>query len=269
MGTKLTTTEIAEILPATTKAWELILNRVRTKADIQAFIDGKPSLPAWALPTTTQIARARVLNKERGWGFGPLDFPSAPFGPKVRSNAITLLAVYLPGKGRIDGIQRTIDEHLAVIHQQYQAMGKKVPYLGIKTDPYHMRLKSNRQDGSVIVRSHRPGLRWVTYEYDAYHSPKHGHSVADLWAGNTSALAASEVLSALMLFPEYGPSMDGKVTPYVNLAGYEVSYPGEKVWSCYPTIGHRMDDGDFVMSVGSATDPAGSEVRASPVFREI
>jgi hypothetical protein len=172
------------------------------------------------------------LNAERNWGFTDADFPTVP-SVKQSGTEVLLLTVYLPGKDGASDIQRTFDEHLAIIQQQEEARGRNV-YQMVRSDRKHLRLLSPSWHEPC------PDLRWVLYNYAANHGPLNGVAVKDfLWNAKKRGLAASEVLSALMLFPEYELCVDGGKTPYVNLAGYQVFHNSS--WLNVPHLGKRFE----------------------------
>lgn len=179
------------------------------------------SPPSWWRAAERQLECVRQFNEARGWGFADADFPAIPVVEMERTEVL-LLAVYLPDKGNVSGVQRTFDEHVAVIQQQ--AEGREYGFLQ-SDDPKHLQL----QGPSV----HKPGLRWVAYDYAAHQDANSEHAVEDLWNVATQGLAASEVLSALMLFPGYGPSMADETVPYANLPGYDMTFQIEQSDTSY------------------------------------
>ena len=211
--------------------------------------------PSWYVSPEQQLERVRQLNAEHGWGFADADFPAIP-SVTLHGTEVLLLAVGLPDKGKVSGVQRTFDEHVAVIRQQLEGSSRSFwQWDGLKSDPQHLQLQS---------RVHETGLTWVVYDYAAHHDPKKGHIVKDLWKPCSVELAASEVLSALVLFPEYGPSMDGDKTPYANLPGYQVLYDSD--WSRCPYV--DWWSGDRRLYLGASWADNRYCGYASPVVRE-
>lgn len=218
-------------------------------------------LPAWYVSPEQQLERVRQLNAERKWGFADADFPAVPsFMPRTPTEVL-LLAVYLPQKGKVSGVRRTFDEHLTVIESQLRGTGRDYYRSdGLKSDRDHLQLFGTAWHEPAM------GLRWVAYDYAANHEPENGHRVDELWKAKANDLAASEVLSALMLFPEYGPSMDGDKTPYANLAGYQANWGSESDWSCCPCVDWWSGGRQLGVSAGWADGR--DYVWASPRFRE-
>jgi hypothetical protein len=199
------------------------------KRSLQTIIEDRTEgnvLPSWYVVPSLQLDRVRQLNAERDWGFADAHFPAVP-SVKQSGTEVLLLAVYLPGKDGAWDVQRTFNEHLAVIQQQQDASGRTFcPY--VKSDRKHLRRFS------PTWHEPRPGLRWVLYDYAFSHDPANGIAVKDLWYDEQRGLAASEVLTALMLFPEYGLSMGDRKTPYANLPGYQVLVDAD--WSNVPYL---------------------------------
>lgn len=212
---------------------------------LQDIVNDKyPKLPAWYVLPEQQLEWMREINNERKWGFDESDFPiqTPDFVPRVHTELL-LLAVYLPDKGKQTGVQRTIDEQLDVISLQCLQRGyhsvSRWPMF--KTDPAHLRLHPRKV--------HRPGIRWVAYDYAAPWDSKYGYYAAILWNVDNIVpiLAASEVFSALMLFPEYGSSM-GDENP--TMPGYQSRLNGG--WSGVPYAywGHENEPGGSRLHVG-------------------
>lgn len=262
MGTKPTDAELGQLAKMYGRGWELLVNGSRTKADLQAFIEGRvasePQLqkstrglvsraliagsPPWYVVPERQLEYVRKLNRKRRWGFKDADFPEIPDENldvfyRLSMEKVLLLAVYLPGKGNVSGMQRTFEEHVCVIRNVLESeCGLFWQASGV--DANSMRLK---------CREHRPGLRWVVYDYAAHYRLA-GHAVADLWDVDASNLAASEVLSAVMLFPEYWHSMLGlhAVTPRPLLAGYELP----NVWNANKSgVPHLLPNDRYSLSL--------------------
>jgi hypothetical protein len=182
-------------------------------------------LPNWYVSPEQQLERVRAINVQCEWGFAESDFPAVPIFTPRSSTEVLLLAVYLSQMGTVGGVQRTFDEHIAVIESQLRDVSYEYWRAeGIESDRNHLRLFGTARSEP------RPGLRWVAYDYAASHDPENGRHVDDTWKANANNPAASEVLSALMLFPEYGPSMDGDKMPYANLRGYQVDLLDENTW---------------------------------------
>jgi len=165
--------------------------------------------PFWFVSPDQQIERMRRLNSEREWGFADTDFPAIPSNVQLSATEVLLLAVYLPDEGETTGTQRTFDEHVAIIRQQLRKDYHCLQNIGVRSTPDRLRLHKTRE--------HRPGLCWVAYSYAAYSNPE-DPSPLGLWEAETGGLAASEVLSAIMLFPEYGRSIGERG---INLPGYQ------------------------------------------------
>jgi len=216
----------------------------------------------WYVLPQLQLVRAKRLNIYRKWGFTESDFPTQipTFNPRTPTEVL-LLAIYLPEKGNKGAVQRTFYEHIAVIKNQMKRSGRKLLCWDV--------LKSGRKYLRLINGAEcRPGIRWVVFDYAAnwWHN-KGSHRVINLWkAPDSASLASSEVLSAMMFFPEWGPSMDGMTIPYVNLPGYQCRFYDNSGWYYVPGSVRGYDSTQLKLIIRDAD--CHDIYWASPSFRE-
>lgn len=215
---------------------------------------GDSQLPDWYVHPDLQLEQQESWLRSLGFGQG--DVPtSGPVGVTPTDRALPLLKIITPGSRRVSSCRRTIDVHMAAIEQQLVAMGRKI-YLW---DSFKLFQEDPRLVGGLV--DSEPGISWVLFNPFAHWDSQNGHRVADLPTFQDDwKLAASESLSALKVWPKYGPTMDGSKTPYINLAGFRTA-SGD-----VPYADWWADDGELHFLVYSA------DVRdrgyASPRFRE-
>ncbi|GEM_PF-1822372 len=145
-------------------------------------------------------------------GYQPSDIPEVPnFTPwGNNSKKKLLLAVYLPAKGRVSGLARTVDAWWDFI----------VPPTGItkhrweelKSDSQHLRL--------VPGVKCNPGIRWVAFDPSAYQGKSPKYAIAQSAIDGT-ALAHAEVLMAAAQLPQWVSSWDGVESPYPNMTALQ------------------------------------------------
>jgi hypothetical protein len=175
------------------------------KRALQDIIEGKvPPLtwqpPAWWPGYDRQMARARQL-----WGDIQLPEPPANFVPQTKTE-VPLLHVPQP-----------FDELWNVVPAPAGYTTWRWPEL--KSDKRNLRLAPNVPNCSEPV--------WLAFD------PEHGRGERpDKFWGQPN-LAASEVFSALIQFPDWPLSwFNGASAP--NLAGYQFKYDGS--WSVVPCV---------------------------------
>ena len=129
---------------------------------------------------------------------------------------VDVLAVDLPAKDDVTGVQRTCEQLWAVASQRQPRAW----------------CWDERRDGPKPVRllpgvEHRPGVRRVTLDLAANWDRRVGMRPIDVRGPRS---AAAEILAAAAHFPEWVRSMDGERVPFVCLAGYEVTVPTYEAW---------------------------------------
>lgn len=168
--------------------------------------------PSWYVTPKFQLRTVHKLNASRKWGI--TDFP-----PEIPKNfvqrtptEILLLAVYLPDKGDIGGVQHTFDEHINVIKEQSKKRSYVIKCFGIKSDPQHLKLAPGKE--------HRPGVRWVAFDFDSCKAPFKfpGSNKIICRKDDPEGLVSSELLSAMMIFDRWDPSIDDQIS--IGMHGY-------------------------------------------------
>lgn len=218
------------------------------------YVGGGSDLPDWYVHPDGQLERQESWLRSLGFGQG--DIPTGgPEGVTPTRNALPLLRVVMPGTRRVASRRRSIEVHMDAIGQQLTATSRKL-YLwdGFKAFQKEPRLATGLSDPA-------PGVSWVLFDPFAHLDAENGHRVADLApVQNGWALAGLENLSALKAWPGYGPAMDGRKTPYINLAGFRTASGG------VPYAYWWVDDSRLGFDVYSAVYR--SFDYASPRFRD-
>ena len=175
------------------------------------------SQPHWYVQPEDQVEHVLKLNFTQKWGIPKSEFPTrVPRFEQKTPTELLLLAIGLPDGNGMRSVERTFTEHLSVIRSQLSSRGCDIHcWDNLKTDPQHLKL--------VPGVTSKSGLQWVVFDYAAHWQSEEGHRVSDLWKSrDTANLASSEILSALMLFPEWGLNMNGASAPFPNLSGYRL-----------------------------------------------
>lgn len=219
------------------------------------------STPFWYEKTPSeQLDAIKYLNGVRGWGFTDADFPSAPEEAQLGLNEVLSLAVYLPKKGRQSGLQRTVEELWGAIPEKIGDF-TKWRWDGLKTDSKHLRLAPHT-DGSE--RDWKPGIRWVVIDLTAGLGKSPRTVLATTDVDDPYQPTGVELLSLLLLQPNWATSWDGKKFFYPNLTGLQFYY--NEGWSRVPFL-YRSDD-DRQFELYAAGDDYTGGKWASPAFRE-
>lgn len=187
------------------------LDPAAVKRALQDIIEGKlPTLtwnpPTWWRTPEQQLDRARQL-----WPNAVLPEPPKEFTPRTKSEVLLL---HVP-----DTFDSLWDKVVAPTGYT------KYRWEGVKADKRNLRLSPNKREYTEPV--------WLAFD------PEHGPGARpDSFWGQTD-VAASEVFSALIQFPEWPLAwFNGASAP--NLSGYQLKYDGS--WSRVPYL-RRWDDG--------------------------
>lgn len=162
-----------------------------------------------------QLADIREWNDERGWGFTAADLHDVDLTPRaggIDELVVDVIAVYLPGDSRLNGVRRTCHE-LWTLAAAQQPHAWSWDWYADRWE--HLPKPVRLVDGAV----HRPGIRRVTVDLAACFVP--GRHQRPVRVRDPSS-AHAEVLAAAAHFPRWVRAMDGKAVPYVWLCGYEV-----------------------------------------------
>ena len=176
-----------------------------------------------------QIDRVREWNKERAWGIPAEAFAEAekfvPAWPEDELTAV-ILVPYLDNKKNkkseitMTGVERTFRELWTCAASEQD---KSWCWDGYdNAGPERLRLLKGVE--------HKPGLFWevINLGIDCNRKPE------DVRSAERSPHAG--ILAAAALHPKWVKSMDGYKVPYVWIPGYEVSAPGEGLWTGAPNL---------------------------------
>ena len=187
------------------------LDPTAVKRALQDIIEGKlPPMQNWNPPTwwrtpEQQLARARQL-----WPNAVLPEPPKEFTPRTKSEVLLL---HVP-----DSFDSLWDK--VVAPDGYT----KYRWEGVKADKRNLRLAPNKVEFTEPV--------WLAFD------PERGKGERPDSFWGQADLAASEVFSALIQFPEWSLAwFNGASAP--NLTGYQLKYDGN--WSRVPCL-NRWDD---------------------------
>ena len=181
------------------------LDPTSVKRALQDIIEGKlPTLtwnpPTWWRTPEQQLERARQL-----WPGRELPEPPEGFTPRTKSEVLLL---HVPD---------TFDSLVAPI---IDGVGyTKYRWEGVKADKRNLRLSPNKREYTEPV--------WLAFD------PEHGKGERPDSFWGQADIAASEVFSALIQFPEWSLAwFNGASAP--NLSGYQLKYDGN--WSSVPFL---------------------------------
>lgn len=204
----------------------------------------KSSIRRWFPPPKNQFSVVRQLNHVMKWGFKETDFPASI--PELKSNSPTgvlLLAVYLPDKDNMSGIQRTFEEFWRLI--QAPPGYKKWRHESTDGNPKHLRLVSGIE--------HNPGIRWVEFDLNCEVQSE------------LDRPAHAEVLISTILCPEWATMWNGINEPFIELAGYQcIDNDNNCIGS--PHL-HRWDEDKKICFYAIRSDCV--DYWAAPVVREL
>ena len=187
------------------------LDPAAVKRALQDIIEGKlPTLtwnpPTWWRTPEQQLERARQL-----WPNAVLPEPPEGFTPRTKSEVLLL---HVP-----DTFDSLWDK--VVAPEGYT----KYRWEGVKADKRNLRLATKGGESYVVPV-------WLAFD------PEHGKGERPDSFWGQADIAASEVFSALIQFPEWPLAwFNGASAP--NLSGYQLKYDGN--WSGVPYLA-RWDD---------------------------
>ena len=211
------------------------LDPVAVKRALQDIIEGKlPTLtwnpPTWWRTPEQQLERARQL-----WPNAVLPEPPKEFTPRTKSEVLLL---HVP-----DSFDSLWDK--AVAPTGYT----KYRWEGVKADKRSLRLSPNKREYTQPV--------WLAFD------PEHGKGERPDSFWGQADIAASEVFSALIQFPEWSLAwLNGASAP--NLSGYQLKYGAD--WSRVPYL-DRWDD-DRRLGLRGSWAVYRSRLWSSPSVRE-
>lgn len=211
------------------------LDPAAVKRALQDIIEGKlPTLtwnpPTWWRTPEQQLERARQL-----WPNAVLPEPPKEFTPRTKSEVLLL---HVP-----DSFDSLWDKVVAPTGYT------KFRWEGVKADKRNLRLSPNKREYTEPV--------WLAFD------PEHGKGERPDSFWGQADIAASEVFSALIQFPEWPLAwFNGASAP--NLSGYQLKYDGN--WSNVPYL-DRWDD-DRQLELGDCWAGGRPGSWSSPSVRE-
>lgn len=211
------------------------LDPTAVKRALQDIIEGKlPTLtwnpPTWWRTPEQQLARARQL-----WPNAVLPEPPKEFTPRTKSEVLLL---HVPDT--FDSLWDKVDAPMGYTKYRWE---------GVKADKRNLRLAPNKVEFAVPV--------WLAFD------PEHGKGERPDSFWGQADIAASEVFSALIQFPEWSLAWyNGASAP--NLTGYQLKYEGN--WSFVPYLSRWGDVGRLGLGDDWADSRGGGW--SSPSVRE-
>lgn len=182
------------------------LDPIAVKRALQDIIEGKlPTLPFWWSTAEQQITRARRL-----WPGCELPEPPMEFTPRTKSEVLLL---HVPDT--FDSLWDKVVAPSGYI---------KYRWWGVRADKQNLRLSPNRREYTEPA--------WLAFD------PEHGKGERPNSFWGQADIAASEVFSALIQFPEW-PLAWFNYNSIPNLSGYQLKSNGE--WSLVPCLSRGGD----------------------------
>jgi hypothetical protein len=173
------------------------------------------TLPRWYVSPEEQVHTLEELNRSHGW---QIDFPTVvPRDEKGWLPWLPMLFFGLEGRDALTGVQRTAKEL----------------WRGNRPNLDFERLRPNERNGWT----YRSGARWIAFNPDSCR----GMYFRDAQQRCTDVrLLGVEVFSALLLFPGWPKSWDGRETPYPWLGGLNVEEGSSNTYLTTPYMYTRL-----------------------------
>lgn len=187
------------------------------KRALQDIIEGKFVVPAWSPPSWWRSPEQQLARAHQLWPNAVLPEPPAEFTPRTKSEVLLL---HVPD---------TFDRLWNLV--KAPAGYTKYRWDGVKSDRANLRLALDKNGHTDKVEYTQPV--WLAFD------PKHGKGECPDSFWGQADVAASEVFSALIQFPEWPLAwFNGASAP--NLSGYQLKY--DTGWARVPYL-DRWDDG--------------------------
>ena len=211
------------------------LDLVAVKRALQDIIEGKLPTLTWNPPTWWRTAEQQLERARQLWPNAVLPEPPKEFTPRTKSEVLLL---HVP-----DTFDSLWDKVVA------PSGYTKYRFEGVKADKRNLRLAPNK------VEFDRPV--WLAFD------PEHGKGERPDSFWGQADIAAREVFSALIQFPEWSLAwFNGASAP--NLTGYQLKYDGS--WSNVPYL-YRWDV-DRQLKLRDVWADCRDDVWSSPSVRE-
>ena len=211
------------------------LDPAAVKRALQDIIEGKLPTLTWNPPTWWRTPEQQLERARRLWPNAVLPEPPKGFTPRTKSEVLLL---HVPDS--FDSLWDKVDAPTGYTKYRWE---------GIKSDKRNLRLAPGKVEFTQPV--------WLAFD------PEHGKGERPDSFWGQADIAASEVFSALIQFPEWSLAwFNGASAP--NLTGYQLKY--DENWSDVPYLG-RWDDGRQLRLDGRWAD-SGDGDWSSPSVRE-
>lgn len=209
------------------------------KQALQGIIEGKFITPTWSPPTWWRTPEQQLDRARQLWPNAVLPEPPKEFIPRTKSEVLLL---------HVPGSFESLWGKVATPHKDGVSY-IKCPWHSVKADNWNLRLAPNKVEYTEPV--------WLAFD------PEHGKGERpDSFWGQTN-IAASEVLSALIQFPEWSLAwLNGASSP--NLTGYQLRVNGN--WSLIPRLSRW--DGDRRVELFNYWANHRADGSSSPSVRE-
>lgn len=206
-----------------------------------------------------QLKFACELNRRRHWGFFPEDFPPVPKVVHLLPSEVLSLAIYLPKKGRQEGLRRTIKELWKATPQKIGSFSKT-------------KLQSFSYPYFELIEMWGPwesGIRWVIIDLASYVDEYPGEvRFTQLHRDNSYEMAGVELFSLLMLQPEWLRSWDGTTFFEPFLSGLFSYMDSDKYCDSELILSFRREEGHRSFAVYYELPTIRYPEKASPRFRK-
>jgi hypothetical protein len=212
------------------------LDSATVKRALQDIIEGKLSqMQNWNPPTRWRTPEQQLEHARQLWPNAVLPAPPKEFAPRTSSEVLLL---HVPDS--FDSLWDKVDAPTGYTKYRWN---------GFKSDKRNLRLAPNRVEFAVPV--------WLAFD------PEHGKGERPDSFWGQGDIAAGEVFSALIQFPEWSLMwLNGASAPH--LTGYQLKYDGN--WSRAPCLSLWDGDRQLTLSDDWAGDRGGRW--SSPSVRE-
>lgn len=177
-----------------------------------------PHKPLWV-----QLNELQILNEALKWGLA-IEYSNINLKEPIltRPTQRALLSVILPAMDGLSIVQRTFIKHIEYLKKRARYINKK-----FFIDPTLLDINNlNLLDEG----DYQSGIYPMVFDYAANHDPHDGIMISRLTNEPDSGSSfSSQGLTALIMFPDYGYSMNGLSIPYLAMSGYEVPYKDSRL----------------------------------------
>ena len=219
------------------------LDPTAVKRALQDIIEGKLPTLTWNPPTWWRTPEQQLERARRLWPNAVLPEPPKEFTPRTKSEVLLL---HVPDS--FDSLWDKVDAPTGYTKYRWE---------GVKADKRNLRLAQDEHGHTNKVEFVAPV--WLAFD------PEHGKGERPDSFWGQADIAASEVFSALIQFPEWSLAwFSGASAP--NLSGYQLKYDGSWSRSRVPYLRLWGDDRQLELDGGWAGRRLG--LWSSPSVRE-